>query len=734
MHTITQGLSIVFSCERPKGANSRKQAQVTIFIILGLVLLLAIGIAIYTQTLPLAEIEKEKPKIITFPPELEPINAFVNTCTEDLAKTAFQQLGESGGYLDTNGLRYNPFEPTEGDAVPFSPDTELLIPYWHYLKDRNDCTGNCEFATNALPLTGPESIESQVNEFVSTKLQECTNSFKAFQEQGFFVEELDKPRIETHIAKDTVFLDINYPLRITKQDQTTTVNTFRVELPLNFREVYNLASTLTNLQAEHRFLEKDMRQLIDAFSRNNPQLLPPVSEIDIKFGIGTIWVKYEVEQKLRALLASYIPILQVLGTNNHRYLPAPETFQDKELYDALYNRGMIIPLNTTHPDISVTFTYLDWWKPYFDLNCKGQVCQPDSMSSTFGFIFGIQRYYFTYDTSIPVLVEIKTPYTLKGDGYRFQFMLEANLRNNNPLPSTFTPITPFAGQERSMLCDIEKQHAGPIRVEVTNARTHKPVNNALISYTCGKEACPIGSTNKGILDTHYPSCIGGLLSIEKEGHHPIILPLNTKFKETQNINVSLEPYQFMNFEIEKYLLKKGITWEIDLANPAAQEADEETVIILEKNTTFFEEPFSAFGNIKGGMFTKEASYNTDIRLIPGLYHVKIYNFKYAQPPVIIPREKRCVKAGPLNERKCFYVPEKPIVFDKKNPLPTGGAEYDWNVTAEMLDSGKTITFKTIAFGLDILPESRRSIEDLEQLGKINEYSKEVREQLNPSIT
>ena len=711
-----------------------KKSQITIFIILGLILLLAIGIALYVQTRPLVEIEREKPKIITFPPELEPINAFVQTCAEDLAKTAFKHIGEGGGYLDTSGLRYNPFEPTEGDAVTFSPDSELIIPYWHYLKDRNDCTGNCEFATKTLPLTGPASIESQVNEFVSTKLPECTNAFKAFQEQGFFIEELDKPRVETHVAKDTVFFDINYPLRITKQDQTTTLTTFSIELPLNFREIYNLASTLTNLQAEHRFLEKNTRQLIDAFSRNNPRLLPPVSEIDIKFGIGTIWVKFEVEQKLRALLASYTPLLQVMGTNNHHYIPAPETFKDKELYEALYNRGMIIPLNTSHPDITVKFTYLDWWKPYFDLNCKGQVCQPDSMSSTFGFIFGIQRYYFTYDTSIPVLVEITAPYTLKGEGYRLQFMLETNLRNNNPMPGTFNPITPFTGQERSMLCDLDKQHAGPINVEVTDAQTKKPLNNALLGYTCGKEACPIGSTIKGVLDTRYPSCIGGLLSIEKESYHPTILPLNAKFKEPQNISAALEPYRLRDFTIEKYLLKKGITWDIDLANPAAQEADEETVIILDKNTTFFEEPFSAFANIKGGMFRKEASYNTDIRMIPGMYHVRIYNFKYAQPPVIIPREKRCVKSGPLNERKCFYVPEKPLVFDKKNPLPTGGAEYDWNVTAEMLDSGKTITFKTIAFGLDLLPEARRSIEDLEQLGRIQEYSKEVREQLTPTLS
>ncbi|MBI4016404.1 MAG: hypothetical protein HY363_01800 [Candidatus Aenigmarchaeota archaeon] len=713
-----------------------KKSQITVFIILSLILLLSAGVVLYFQTTQeRALLEIEKPKIAALPAELAPIGQFVQSCAEELAKTAFIQIGAGGGYLDSTGLRYNPFEPTEGNGVQFAPQGSLVLPFWYYLKDKNDCIGTCDFDTKRVPVSRGEglSIEGQVDDFVSKKLQQCTNKFKKFKEQDFSVEELDAPSVETLVTKEDVFLTIKYPLRITKGEQVYSVNTFAATLPFNFRQTYNLAATLTNLEAEHRFLEKDIRQLIDAFSKKDSKMLPPVSESDIKFGLGTVWVKFDVERKLRQVIASYIPLLQVTGTRNHRYLRAPATVLDKELYETLYNRGMIIPLNETNPKIEVKFNYLDWWKPYFNLNCRGQLCQPDSMSSTFGFIFGIQRYNFAYDVSIPVLVEIRAPEEFKGEGYTFQFMLEANMRNNEAMPSNFAPLTQLSVPKRSMFCDADKLSAGPMNIEVIDGKTKKPVD-AVIGYSCGPEACPIGTASNGKLNMMFPPCLGGVLSIEKEDYQPAIIPLNAKYKEQQNISMTLEPYRLMNFKVQKYLLKKGTDWELDTQNPAPQASDEETTILLEKNTTPFEEPFSVFAQIKGSPVSKQEDYSTDIQLIPGKYHVRIYGFKYAKPPIIIPKEKRCVKADPLGRRKCFFIPEKPIVFDDKNPMPTGGAEFDWELTSEMLDSGSTIKFSTIAFGLDILPESRRKIEDLEQLGRIQDYSKEVREELEPKIS
>ncbi len=713
-----------------------RKSQITVFIIIGIVLLLSASVVIYlVQRAEVAPLERERPKLVALPSELEPLKQFVGACAEQLAKQAFIQIGEGGGYLDASKLKYNPIEPTEGEAVQFGPLSSLVLPFWYFMRDKNDCIGNCEFESKRLPVESALgfSIESQVNDFVSERLQQCTDKFRDFP--GFVVEELDKPKVETTVTKEDVFLTIDYPLRVKRQDQVYSVNKFMTELPLNFREIYNVAATLTNLEAEHRYLEKDLRQLIDAFGRADSKMLPPVSELQIKFGAGEIWVKFDVERRVRQLLASYIPMLQVMNTAGHRYIRAPTTaaVRDKEMYENLYNRGMVVPLNTTHAGVEVKFNYLDWWKPYFNLNCNGQICQAESMSSTFGFVFGIQRYNFAYDVSFPVMVEIKAPFALKGEGYTFQFMLEANMRNNEPMPSIFEPLTQFVIPKRSMLCDLDKRFAGPIRVAVIDGKTKKPVDEATIGYTCGREACPIGTTTKGLLEAPFPPCLGGIVSIEKEDYHPAMVPLNAKTDERQNVSVVLEPYRLMDFEVEKYLLRKGIDWELDLENPVKQEFDEETIFLLEKNSTFFEEPFSAFGQIKGGVFAKDMGFREDIRMIPGKYKVRIFGFKYAKPPIVIPKERRCVSKGPLGGKKCFSVPDKPLQFDHKNPLPTGGAEFEWDVTPELLDSGNTIQFKTIAFAIDTLPESRRKIEDLEQLGRMQEMSAEVREYLEPKV-
>ncbi|MBI4148333.1 hypothetical protein HY490_03520 [Candidatus Woesearchaeota archaeon] len=714
-----------------------KKAQVTVFMIIGIILLLSAGVVMYlVQSREAAPLERERPRVVSLPSELEPISQMVNTCAVDLAKQAFIQIGAGGGYLDSSGLRFNPIEPTEGEGVQFAPLSSLVLPYWFYLKDKNECIGSCEFDSKRLPLErGPGlSIEGQVDDFVAERLQQCTNKFRSVP--GFVVDELDKPKVETTVTKEAVYVKVDFPLRVTRANQVFSVNQFVAELDFNFREIYNIAAVLTNFQAEHRYLERDLRQLVDAFSRADSKMMPPVSELDIEFGIGQIWVKFDVERRIRQVLASYIPLLQVMGTANHRYIRAPTggVVKDKDLYEILYNRGMIIPLNTTHPGLEVRFHYLDWWKPYFDLNCNGQICQAESMSSTFGFIFGMQRYNFAYDVSFPVMVEVEAPFAFKGDGYTFQFMLEANMRNNEPMPSLFEPLTQFKIPKRSMLCDLDKRFAGPNRVTVIDGSTSKPVDQATIGYTCGREACPIGLTVKGALESPFPPCLGGFVSIEKENYHPTIVPFNARTDEQQNISVVLEPYRLMDFELEKYLLKKGIDWELDVENPVKQEFDEETIFLLERNSTIFEEPFTAFAQIKGGVFEKDTGFNTDIQMIPGQYKVKIFGFKYAKPPIIFPKQKRCQSGGgPIGGRKCFNVPDKPLVFDHKTPLPVGGAEFEWNVTGAMLDAGNTLQFKTIGFGIDILPESRRKIEDLEQLGRIAEYSKEVREQLEPGI-
>ncbi|MBI4141742.1 hypothetical protein HY484_02345, partial [Candidatus Woesearchaeota archaeon] len=713
----------------------QRKGQVTIFIILALILALSIGTYVYLQSRgELQKLEAQRPTIQAAPTEFAPVTEYITNCLYDTAKTALIKIGEGGGYIDNTKIKTNPFEPTEAEGIQFSPNSEMVIPYWWHLADKNTCEGNCNFESKMPALSSRNSIEAQIDNYVNENLNICLANFSTLKQQGYKIT-AQQPKTRTTIAKEDIFVTLNYPLTITKGDKEHNVDTFYSALPVNFKEIYELAEQLTKLQAENNYLEKHTRELIDAFSRLNKEALPPVSDLRISFGIGTLWVKLTVEKQLKQILTSYIPLLQVAGTITHKYLKAPNDAGDKELYETLYNRGMIIPIEKDHPTIGVRYSYLDWWKPYVDISgCRGQVCQAESFGTTLGMLFGIQRYNFGYDISLPVLVELKNPFAFNGEGYTFNFALEANLRNNKPMPAEFKPLKLIADVGLpSMFCDADKRNGGVLDVTLIDGKNKKPIDDALISYNCGTESCALGTTVKGTLNTMMPKCLGGVLSAEKFDYHPVFVPFDILSSENRNVTLIIEPYRYVDFSVKKYLLKKGIGWQLDMENIEPQAHDEQTLVTLERKTELLEEPFTAFGEIFGGKLSKEEDYSSNIRILPGTYLVRLYTIKYPKPQLIIPKERRCFKGGLLDEKKCSYIPEEDMVFDKKNPLPNGGAEYELLITAEDLNDAKEIEWKVLNFALDKVPETNRKIEDLDELGKLQEHSEAVKEQLKPTF-
>lgn len=717
-----------------------KKAQITLFIILALAILITMGMYIYlSSTSELRKLEQKRPALTQAPLQFSPIIDYVNDCLSHLEKDALIHLGEQGGYLDTSSITPNPFEPTEGEGVEFAPGSNVIVPYWWHLKDKNTCEGTCTFESKRLPLergAGKISVAGQIDTYIEKNLDTCLQNFTSFKNKNYRFETKEKPIAETTIAREDVFVVLHYPITITKSDQSYHHETFYASIPLNLREIYDAATHITNLEAQHTYLEKNIRELIDAFSRLDKNSLPPVSDLKFGLDIGTIWIKIEVEQKIQQILASYLPLLQTAGTRGHRYIKAPEHVKDKLLFETLYNRGMILPLEQDYPSLTIQHTYLDWWKPYIDISgCRGQICQPESMGTTFGFIFGIQRYNFAYDVSIPVLVEINNPTAFDGEGYTFNFALEANMRNNRPMPAEFKPLRPLAQTTvPSMLCDEDKRDGGTLQLTLTDGRSGKNVEDAVIAYTCGTESCNLGTTKKGRLETNLPHCLGGVISAEKYDHHPTFVPLDTYTGENQTVTSVIEPYRLFEFSVKKYLLKKGVAWSVDTDNLMPQSHDEQTIITLERKTHPYEEPFTAFAEVYGNKLSPQQDYSQEIRLIPGSYTAKLYTIKYPQQPLSIPKEKRCFKGGILGEKKeCVFVPEQDLVFTQEKPLPLGGAEFEWNVTAASLDKSKEIEWKILSIGLDRIPEEQRKIEDLDEIGKIEAHSQEIKNELQPVL-
>lgn len=724
----------------------QKKGQLTIFIILGILIVLLIGSVIYiTRQRITAPIEAAKPRVIKVPTEIQPLQEFVQTCLSSVAKQGLEIIGSKGGYFEVR-KRYNPFEPTEGEAVQFAPDSELKIPYWWHLSSKNNCVGDCTFKTERPSLTraqGTPSIEEQLDFYVKENLPDCLGNFEAFQAQGFVVTPQGTMKPETTIALKNIIVMLDYPLEARKGPERYELKEFVANLDLNLGEIYQLATNITNLEAEHSFLERATRSLIDVFSSTSENSLPPVTEMEFGFGTGTMWIKMDVAEKLAQVLTSYLPLLKVTYTRNYKYLTAPEG-KDKKFYEILYNRDFTVPVLEPHRSLNVKFAYLPWWKPYFDLNCNGQLCQPEGISSTFGFLFGVRRYAFAYDISYPVMVEINNPDAFGGEGYSFRFMLETNLRNNEPLATLEPPLTvPETVETSSLLCDIEQRTSGNITINVKTS-AGQPVDNAEIVYKCGSETCYIGRSTNGKIVDKLPRCIGGFISATHKDYAQAVQPLDIVDETAQTTTLVMGTPYLVNFDAKKWLLNKveGAGWQLDTSAAVNQGPHENAIIMLERKGESFEEPVTVIGEVCGAPFAKAripcGSPPTDtsknIRIYPGRYHVTIYAFNYPAPQLRIPPDRRCYAREPWKPKKCILIPKKPIIFNSTDPLFSGHAEYDWTFTDEDLKKAKTIEFTYINYALDkVLPESRRKIEDLEIMGNLFTYSEQYKSLLKPTL-
>ncbi|MBN1644463.1 hypothetical protein JW851_00285 [Candidatus Woesearchaeota archaeon] len=722
-----------------------KRGQVTIFIVIGLILLLAVGITIYLYSVqePRVIEQAELPRVQQVPIEAEPIRQYVRACIEETAKESLIKLGEHGGYIDTTGFAYNPIEPTEGTAVQFSKNSELIIPYWRHMDSPNTCFSNCQFDSKRPTI---QQIKKQLETYMNQNIENCLGNFEAFPEYIF--SKTKPPQTTVTIGQKNIVFYVEYPLHATKGTTTFEIPDYATNIDLNLKEIYDVSTKLVELESQYGYLEKYTGQLISVFSRLDEDALPPIAELDIGLGAGTIWTEPQIKEKLTGMLTSYIPLLQVPGTLNYKDRNAPQGTTDPELYRTLYNRNTAVLLDEEikelHPELKINFNYLDWWDPYIDV-CPGQVCQAETATSSMpmlGMVIGIQRYNFAYDLSFPILIELTNPYSFKGEGYTFKFFIEHNMRANQPMKTNYQRTQMLDISENTMLCKKEHWTSEEFTIKVNDGKTKQPVDEAQIAFNCGTESCNIGTTTNGEIKTKLPQCIGGMILVEKNEYHPANALADTSKKEEQTITITLEPYRLIDINTMKWLVKKTgqNAWSLDETGKAHPEKDEETLIMLERQTSDLEEAFRTSAQICGGLTKAKIpcgdpprDNSKNIRMLPGKYKVKIFNFRYPQPAVIIPKDLRTFDAGPFADPKKVYIPSEDIVFDQKQPLPTGIAEFEWELTKDALDSTNEITFNYLYFALDKIPKSNRKIEDLEQIGKMQSYSTLYRKYLEPEL-
>ncbi len=733
--------------------KNNKKGQLTIFIIIGIVLLFSAALIIYirqavTEYKPPVEIALE-----IVPTELQPLQTFVTNCIKDVATEAIRKAGLQGGYVDASNIAVNDRDPTSGEGVTLSPGSELKIPYWYYMKSQNTCTSECEFASKQPPLyrtAGSNSVEEQLDKYVEERLSACLLDFAPFKAQGFEIQEGNVDAL-TAIAKTDVFVQVEYPLTVTTNGRLAKLSKFTAQVPVNLGKFYDLAAELTEKQASTGFLDFLSVNLISSYARRDETRLPPLSDYSFDPGKQKSWLQSEVKKNIEEILTIYTPALQATGTANFQ----GNLYTGNEpLAKGIYNI-FILPLDKTYR-VNTEFVYLPSWPTYLDVTPRqGEIIKSESVGGLpqiLSFI-GFNEYKFAYDLSYPVLITLSDAQELDNEGFVFQFALEANLRSNQPMRSGTTLLRSAAFTTQSLVCKPSNFNSANVTITVTDTITKTAVETALVYFSLGKEACFIGETSaKGVLQSKMPVGIGGLV-ISKDGYTSKTLPFGTSLGVEQKISVGLDPYREISVSVARVpIVRKSpqltigakqeiltVTPEVTISyqwgpldsQPGLEPTQFATVSLVRTPENPAQEEYAVTA-----VFNGSASPTQKVRLVPGKYNIIGTLFDHQR--TIVPESKVCYD----KEWYQFFIPGEqectkidPIPFDI---FPKGGV----SLASFTIDAASLKNAKELVIYLFSIPDgySRGADgvtnllhEDLEQMGKVEQYSKDYFELVKPQF-
>jgi len=557
--------------------------------------------------------------------------------------------------------------------------------------------------------------------------------------------------------------------------------------------IHEFATSITNAEINYGFFERQTIHVISSFAGLEKEI-PPLSESDFKPGAGKLWQKSKVEELVSSLLTSYVPVLQVMGTrgfiepiSDNRYkqgiystMVLPIVGRDQQLFE----------------EFSTNFNYFDWWPIYFNIKgrgSRGEIIGPEEASSSFFSFIGIKRYENFYDVSYPVLIEIKDDDALEGRGYTFLFAIEVNLRNNDPVDVDYEglPTAPIVGG--SLLCNDNQRNSG--NITITTPTEDALINfvcgteACLVGYTESdgvlKTKLPICAG--GVLVASKAEYFGAPVEYSSQIDKSDDINLELFPIIEKNIKVQKKPVQKRvchNRKIRKFNSRN----QNDMLDEATKGAlSSEIQRVGEKDIKCFwffkDEPEELLNNelaiitltkVKETAaeedFISTLVYNgsvefTTARLVPGSYEVRIDMF-YSIPSIeaqtlIIPSREIVVDKNWIIPGGKESTTLDPIEFDES--FPEGGVDIVksngyWELTADKLYADNEIIFYAMGapdfnvqssgvittevdfyfrenFKLkkDTVTQSLRH-EDVAQMGKLTDYTKLKREELEPRFT
>jgi len=187
-----------------------KRGQITIFIIVAVLILIAIILFIILKQRILIPDSKVNP-------EVEPIYSFIQQCIDETAKESIIFISKNGGYFE------NPEKTFENS-----------IPYYLYESE------------NLMP--SKEKIQEQLALRFNDNIKYCINNFKDFQEFEF---QENKIKTTTQINDKEIIFNIDYPLTISKSEQTYQLEDFKTTISARLGIIHNAIFQIMQEQIQH---------------------------------------------------------------------------------------------------------------------------------------------------------------------------------------------------------------------------------------------------------------------------------------------------------------------------------------------------------------------------------------------------------------------------------------------------------------------------------------------------
>jgi len=722
--------------------SSNKKGQVALFIAIGVVILLLAVVfvsqsGVVNQATPTYEVTEKIDE------QFSAVRNYVQDCLDKTANTGLDLIGQQGGYIDpkASGIVAGYPGKQQTSGFPFTAGSGTIIPYWYYLAAPMDCSGNCVLDSKAPPLDGtdPNSIQTQLQNYVSAQLDSCLGNFESLHADGFNVTPSAQMQPTVLIRDNDVRFYLNYPLDATRGASTQKITQFVVDEQVPLRPLYNYASVLTTAQAQYNYLEHSLLSTISFSSGPTTALLPPTTATTYNYVSTVFWLKSRVKQQIQDLIGRYVQGLRVANSKNFesvQYNNPSVSDSTNKAVQSFYD-NLILPINNSNTNdplnkrFNVAYEYLDW-PIYFDVNSNGEIIRPNSLSVS-DFQFGFQQYDTYYDISYPIRVELHDDAARKNAGYTFAFGLQGNIRGNSPVDKNYTLNTiGLAASTNTFVCDADQYNSGMSSVIVVDNITNAPVSDVALSFTCGQETCNVGTTDaNGQWSGKLPVCGGASIVFAKDDSYAQrSLVVSTNLNEKLELgNIAIEPYRNVTAAVVKKLIKKQANgkWTYDASSVSLDPAE---FAVVSYNQV---DPAPGTDPIQGSFIYYGSSgpnNDTIIKLVPGTYEVNVQSI--LNKPLIIPESSRSVRV--VFKKIHYTIPE--VDFDQfpSGSLELNGSHGYWTVSAADLDSGNNaVTFSVLAPDIPGIAQQNRVVEDLQILTATDTYMTQNYQTLLPKF-